>query len=318
MNFRRSFLLGVVFLVGVSLVFSGCAGEDTHFLSVGTGGTAGVYYPLGGAMADLIEIEIENVNVSAQSTGASVENSRLIGDGEVEIAIIQNDIASYAYEGKENFADDAVTNLRGIATLYPEVIQIVVREEADIETIDDLRGKKVAVGAPGSGAEANAKQILNHFGITYDDLEEDFLSFNEAAGRLSDRQIDAAFVTAGIPTAAIMDVAASQDISILNFTPEEIASINEAYPYLTGVTVEAGTYSGQEEAANTVALQATLVVSEDLEEDLVYEMTNAIFENRDKLMEAHSRAQDITVETAQDGMTVPLHPGAKEYFDSLN
>ncbi|WP_408954972.1 TAXI family TRAP transporter solute-binding subunit [Natroniella sp. ANB-PHB2] len=312
-------ILCVVTLLVLTIGLVGCGSEEavqTEYFSIGTGGTAGVYYPLGGAMANLIDEEVANLSVSAQSTGASVENVRLISNQEVEIAIIQNDIASYAYDGVQQF-DEPVENLRGVATLYPEVIQIVVREDAGIEEISDLKGKRVAVGSPGSGVEANASQILNTFGITYDDLDEDYLSFAEAAGRLSDRQIDAAFLTAGLPTAAVMDVAATQDIDLLNFSQEQIDELNSKYPYLTGVEAPANVYRGQDSKVSTVALQATLIVQEDLPEDLVYEITEAIFENRDRLISAHDRAEEITVDTAQAGMTIPLHPGAERYFNEV-
>ncbi|WP_035571170.1 TAXI family TRAP transporter solute-binding subunit [Halonatronum saccharophilum] len=307
----------IAILLSVSLFLVGCSANE-EFISIATGGTAGVYYPLGGAIAEVINNEVDGVNTSAQSTGASVENSRLIMNEEVELAIIQNDIANYAYNGERQFEDNRVENIRGIATLYPEVIQIVVRRGAGIETIDDLRGKRIAVGAPGSGAEANAQQILNAFGITYDDIRQDYLSFAEAAGRLSDRQIDAAFITAGIPTSAVMDVAATQDIGLLSMSQDQIDALNSEYPFLTGVEVPAGTYRGQDEAVSTVALQATLVVQEELSDDVVYDITKVIFENRDRLIRAHNRANDITIDTAQDGMTVPMHPGAQRYFDEVN
>jgi TRAP transporter TAXI family solute receptor len=255
------------------------------------------------------------MNASAQSTGASVTNTRLIYNQEVELAILQNDIASYAVNGQNQFADNQVNNMSGIAALYPEVIQIIVRNDAGIESIADLKGKSVAVGAPGSGAEANAKQILEFFGLTYDDINEDYLSFGEAASRLKDRQIDAAFLTAGIPTAAVMDVAATQDISLINFSDQDVKELNSEYPYLTGVTVPAGTYNGLDSDIQTVALKAILVADSDLSEDVVYNITKAIFENRDTLIAAHDRARDIQLETAQDGMTVELHPGAQKYYD---
>jgi TRAP transporter TAXI family solute receptor len=268
-------------------------------------------------MAEIISSEVDNVSATAESTGASVTNARSIGGQEVELAIMQNDIASYAYNGEDQFEGEAVTNLRGIATLYPEVIQLVARSDADIESIEDLKGKKVAVGAPGSGVEANVKQILNTFDITYDDIEEDFLSFSESASRLKDRQIDAAFLVAGVPTAAVMDVAATQDIKLVNFTEEQINALNSEYPHLTGYQVPAGVYDGQDYEFNTIAMKATLVAQESLEEDLVYNITKAIFENRDRLVEAHDRAKDIKIDTAQEGMTIPLHPGAEKYFNEV-
>ncbi|SFL82693.1 TAXI family TRAP transporter solute-binding subunit [Halanaerobium salsuginis] len=314
---KTRFLL-VSTLILVSLLVSGLvSAQETTFLSIATGGTSGTYYPIGGAIAKVLNENIAGMNASAQSTGASVTNTRLIYNKEVELAILQNDIASYAVNGEKQFADNQVNNMTGIASLYPEIIQIVVRSDAGISSIADLKGKKVAVGAPGSGVEANASQILDFFGLSYDDIDEDYLSFGEAASRLKDRQIDAAFLTAGIPTAAVMDVAATQDITLLNFSDDDIASLNAEYPFLTGVTVPAGTYNGLDKDVQTVALKAILVAEAGLSEDTVYQITKAIFENRDTLIAAHDRAKDIKLETALDGMTVKLHPGAQKYYDEV-
>jgi hypothetical protein len=314
---KTRFLL-VSTLILVSLLVSGLvSAQETTFLSIATGGTSGTYYPIGGAIAKVLNENIAGMNASAQSTGASVTNTRLIYNKEVELAILQNDIASYAVNGEKQFADNQVNNMTGIASLYPEIIQIVVRSDAGISSIADLKGKKVAVGAPGSGVEANASQILDFFGLSYDDIDEDYLSFGEAASRLKDRQIDAAFLTAGIPTAAVMDVAATQDITLLNFSDDDIASLNAEYPFLTGVTVPAGTYNGLDNDVQTVALKAILVAEAGLSEDTVYQITKAIFENRDTLIAAHDRAKDIKLETALDGMTVKLHPGAQKYYDEV-
>jgi len=313
---KTLFILSAVLVF--SLLLSGIvSAQGTTFLSIATGGTSGTYYPIGGALAKVLNENIDNMNASAQSTGASVTNTRLIYNQEVELAILQNDIANYAVNGERQFEDNQVNNMSGVASLYPEVIQIIVRSDAGINSIADLKGKSVAVGAPGSGAEANASQILEFFGLSYDDIEEDYLSFGEAASRLKDRQIDAAFLTAGIPTAAVMDVAATQDIKLLNFSDQDIESLNEAYPYLTGVTVPAGTYTGLDNEVQTVALQAILVAESSLSEEVVYNITKAIFENRDTLIAAHDRARDITLDGAESGMTVKLHPGAQKYYDEV-
>ncbi|GAB6100194.1 TAXI family TRAP transporter solute-binding subunit [Halanaerocella petrolearia] len=314
----KKLIFSLVLLISVSLVVVGCSSQNKkEFLSIATGGTSGTYYPIGGAIAKIINSDVSNVSASAQSTGASVTNTRLMKKEEVELAILQNDIASYAFNGQQQFKDKAVKNMRGIATLYPEVIQIVVREGTGIDSIQDLKDKKVAVGAPGSGVEANAKQILKTFDITYDDIDEDFLSFGEAASRLKDRQIDAAFLTAGVPTAAVMDVASTQDIKLLSFNQEQIDKLHGKYPFLTGLEVPAGVYKGQDEKFKTIALKATLVVQKNLDKKLVYEITKSIFENRDELINAHKRAKDIKVESAKEGMTIPLHSGAKKYFKEV-
>lgn len=310
------FVLTIVIIAGF-LITGAVSAQKTTFISIATGGTSGTYYPIGGALAKVFNENIEGMNASAQSTGASVTNTRLIYNNSVEMAILQNDIANYAVNGQNQFEDNQVENMTGIAALYPEVIQIIVRTEAEINSIQDLKGKSVAVGAPGSGAEANAKQILEFFGLDYDDIEEDYLSFGEAASRLKDRQIDAAFLTAGIPTAAVMDVAATQGISLINFNEQDIKALNSEYPYLTGVTVPAGTYNGLDEDIQTVALKAILVAESSLSNEVVYNITKSIFENRNTLISAHDRAKDIKLETALNGMTVKLHPGAQKYYDEV-
>ncbi|SJZ53638.1 TAXI family TRAP transporter solute-binding subunit [Selenihalanaerobacter shriftii] len=323
-HIRNKLTISMVLLVIVGLVAVGCSSgnkemteSQKEFLSIATGGTSGTYYPIGGAIAKIINEKVTDVSASAQSTGASVTNTRLIGKKQVELAILQNDIASYAVNGKNKFEGKPVKNMLGIATLYPEIIQVVVRDEANINDIKDLKGKRVAVGAPGSGVEANAKQILNTFDITYDDIDEDFLSFAEAAGRLKNRQVDVVFLTAGVPTAAVMDVAATQNIDLLNFTDKQIKKLNSKYSYLTKVEVPANTYNGQDEQVQTIALKATLVAQKGLSKDLVYDITKAIFENRDILIAAHKRAEDIKVKNAENGMTIPLHLGAKQYFEEV-
>ncbi|MGM0369799.1 MAG: TAXI family TRAP transporter solute-binding subunit [Bacillota bacterium] len=317
--FSKKLLLILVVLLAFNLILVGCSSEEeevqeTQYLSLATGS---IYYPIGGSIAGIISKEVPNTNATAQVTGDSVTNIRLIGEQELEFAILENDIASYAFEGENNFKDKAVKNMRGIATLYPEVIQIVVREGAGIETIEDLKGKKVAVGAASSRVEANAEQILANFNLTYDDIEENYLSFSEATTRLKDEQIDAAFLTAGVPATEVVDTTANQDIKLLGFSEDQIDNLHSNYPFLVGFDVPAGTYKGQDKEVNTVALKATFITEESIEESVVYNITKALFENKEQLVEAHSRAKDIDLESAQEGMAIPLHPGAKKYFDEV-
>ena len=199
--------LAAVVVVGA---LAGCgdnkAGAQKKFLNIGTGGTAGTYYPIGGAMAEILNKNIEGMNATAQSTGASVANINMLKDGSIDLAIIQNDITYYAANGTEMFKDKKVDNLRGIAALYPETCQAVTLESSGIKTIADLKGKRVSVGAAGSGVEANARQILAAYGLTYDDIQVQYLSFGESSSALKDGNVDAAFLTAGFPTAAVQDL----------------------------------------------------------------------------------------------------------------
>jgi len=287
------------------------------FISIATGGTGGAYYPLGGAMAKIFNENIPGVTANAQSTGASVENIGLVEQAETEIAFVQNDVTYYAYTGTETFeGKDKITNIRGMAMLYPEVIQIIATKESGIKSVSDLKGKKVAVGAPGSGTEVNARQILEEHGIVYADLgKADYLSFNEAADQLKDKQVDAAFVTAALPTAAVTEVTQTADIVIVPVESEKIASLAAKYPFYTEVVIEGGNYKGNDDDVVAAAVMAMLVVPEDLDEDLVYNLTKSIFEQRQVIVDTHARGNDIQLETALDGMPIELHPGAKKYYD---
>ena len=272
---------------------SGGSGGKEQYISIATGGTAGTYYPLGGAIAKIFNENVEGVTANAQSTGASVENIGLVEKGETEIAFIQSDITYYAYEGIENFA-----------------------ESSGIKSVEDLKGKKVAIGAPGSGTEANARQILAAHGMTYDDLgKADYLSFGEAADQLKNKQVDAAFVTAGLPTAAVTEVGQTADIVVVPIDQGKIAELSAEYPFYTEVTIPAGTYKNQDSDVITTAVMAMLVVPEELDEDLMYELTKALFEHRDTIIETHDRGNDLKLETAILGMPIELHTGSKRYYD---
>jgi uncharacterized protein len=286
-------------------------------VSLATGGVAGVYFPLGGAMAEAWTAEVPDVTATAESTGASVVNVRLIEGGEAELALVQNDIAFYAYNAEEMFSDDAPLQQNlGMAMLYPEVIQIVTLQGTGIATVDDLAGQRVAVGAPGSGTEANARQILEVHGITYDDISEQFLPFGEAVDALRDGRIDAAFLTAGIPTAAVIDLDATHDVAIVSIDPAQAEEIVGRWPFYTAITIPGGTYSGIAEDVPTVTVQAMIVASADLDADVVESMLEVLFSDAtlQRLRDTHVRGHDITLDTAQEGMPIPLHPGAEAFY----
>ncbi|MFN2364561.1 MAG: TAXI family TRAP transporter solute-binding subunit [Halarsenatibacteraceae bacterium] len=311
---RREFKYLLFLVLAFALIFSGPVAAQ-EYISIATGGTAGTYYPLGGGMAELINENVDDVDATAEVTGASVENVRLVQNGEVEFALVQNDISYYAKNGEEMFDGDPLDNLRGVALLYPEDIQIVTLEENDIKTVSDFEGKRVAVGAPGSGTEANARQIIEAHGLTYDDISIDYLSFSEAVDQLKDGHVEAAFITAGAPTSAIIDLAATEDVKILDVEGDALEQIQEDYPYYITKVIPGGTYSGIDEDINTVAVSAMLITNEAADEDMVYNVTRAIFDNLDELGEIHDRGKDVTVEGALEGMPIDLHLGAERYFE---
>lgn len=309
-----SVLICSFFVVGLLV---GCGGEKKaakQFVNIATGGTAGVYYPLGGAIAEILNKTIPGMNATAQTTGASVANINMLKDKKIELAMVQNDTAYYAFNGTEMFKDKKVDSIRGISTLYNETVQIVVMENSSIKSINDLRGKKVAVGAIGSGTEANARQILEIYGITYNDISPQYLNYAEASNGLKDGNVDAAFLTAGYPTAAVQDLAFQKKVNLLSFDGDKADALIKKYPFYAKQTVKANTYPGQTQDVQTVAVKAMLVVPESLSADLVYEITKAIYANTDRLKAAHKLGEGITKETALEGMPIPLHPGAEKYF----
>lgn len=319
---KRLLMVMMAFMLAVSLL-AGCGAQKTvdqkapekKFINIATGGTAGVYYPLGGAIAEILNKNIPGVNATAQSTGASVANINMLKDGKVELAMVQNDTAYYAFKGIEMFKDKQVPNMRGVATLYNETIQIIVLEDSSIKTINDLKGKKVAVGSIGSGTEANARQILETYGLAYTDLNPQYLSFGEAANGLKDGNVDVAFVTAGAPTAAIQDIAFQKKVRLIPLEADKADALIQKYPFYAKQLVKANTYPGQATDISTVAVKAMLVVPENLDADTAYKMTKAIYANTDRLKAAHKLGEGITKESALEGMPIPVHPGAEKFFN---
>ena len=289
----------MMLLLCVAFLCVGCGGEKQTFVNIATGGTAGTYYPIGGAIADLLNKN--GLNAAAQSTGASVANINMLKDKQVELAIVQNDITYYAVNGQEMF-EEKVEGLSAIASLYPETCQFVTRQDSGITSIEQLKGKRVAVGAAGSGAEANARQILAAYGLTYDDIDEQFLSFAESAYALKDQTVDAAFVTAGFPTAAVQDVAAQNPITLLHIDDAHIATLAAKYPFYNKIVIPANTYAGQAQDVQSVSVMAILVCNDKVDAKVGEQITKAIFDNLDKLQAAHAAAKNISKENALKGI----------------
>lgn len=295
-------------------VFDGEVGtEPLGGVTILTGGTAGVYYPLGIALADVIDSNTD-ANASGVASGASVTNVDELAMGDAELALVQNDIAFYGFEGSNMF-DEPLQEFSGLFTIYPETIQVVVMEDSGIETISDLEGMRVAVGDAGSGTEANAVQILEAHGLTLEDISPQYLSFADASTNLQDGNIDAAFITSGTPTGAVQELSAQQDIKLLSIEEDALATLLEEYSYYTEVQLDEDTYENFDATATTVAVQAMVIASNELSEDQVYEIMDAIFNNLDVIANSHIRGEELNVETALDGMSIPLHPGAAKFYE---
>ncbi|WP_246943969.1 TAXI family TRAP transporter solute-binding subunit [Bacillus pinisoli] len=305
---KKSLFIGFILMLGLSMILSACGGKQ--LVSIVTGGTGGTYYPLGGAMADIVN-ENTDIEATAQSSGASQENMQSLADNKADIAFVQTDIASYANEGTLMFEGNAITNVQAIGTLYPETVQIVTLADSGINSVEDLAGKTVSVGAPGSGTYANAEQILEAHGMTFDDIDAQNLAFDESTEGIQDGNIDAAFITSGTPTGSVEALSAIKGVKLIPIEQDKIDALIQKYPFYAKDVVPSGTY-GMETETTTVAVLAMLVARAELDEDTVYEITKAIFENTDKI--THAKGKLITAESALDGLGIELHPGADKYF----
>ena len=318
-NLKNIVLAALILICGTTL--AGCGSSNNaaqeQYIHIATGNTSGTYYPVGGAISEVLNKNIKNMHSSVQSTSGSVANLQFLADGAVEMGIVQNDIAYYAVNGTEMFADQnkyKFDTLRGITALYPESCQVVTLESAGINSIADLKGKKVVVGAEGSGVEANARQILESYGITYADIEPQFMSFSVGAKALSEGTVDAAFLTAGFPTNAIQYAASQTKIKLLPIDEEHFKALSEKYPFYTKITIPKGTYSGVDEDIQTVSVMALLVCNDRVSNDAAYQVTKAIFENLDAVKESHFAISKLEKSAVEEGMTVKMQDGADKFF----
>ena len=292
------------------------SGSEKYNLIIGTGGVGGTYYPLGGALASVWTKYLDNVTVSAQSTGASVENTQLLENGEVELALTQNDLAEYAVKGEYMFTKK-YEKMQLIGRLYSEPIQVFVRNDSGIKSIADMAGKRISVSYPGSGANANAEQLLGVFGITVNDIKAEYPSNSDTADRMKDGLLDGMLTTTGAPNATFQEMCMSADCTLLSLSDEDCDKIIAQYPFFAKYTIPAGSYEGQTEDVQTLCVQSVLAVSTDLSEDLVYDLTKTLWENQTELSGMLSALSDLSVDNALEGITIDFHPGAVKYYKEI-
>ncbi|MFA7281614.1 MAG: TAXI family TRAP transporter solute-binding subunit, partial [Sterolibacterium sp.] len=284
------------------------------FIGVLTGGTSGVYYPLGVALSQIYGKAMPDAKSSVQATKASAENLNLLQAGRGEIAFTLGDALSDAWNGNEEAGfKTPLKKLRGVAGIYSNYIQIVASADSGIKTLADLKGKRVAVGAPKSGTEINARSILKGAGLSYKDLGKvEYLPFGESVELMKNRQIDATLISAGLGVSAIRDLATAVKISFVPIPADVVAKINDP-AYLAG-SIPANTYEGQTSNIPAIAIENFLVTHEGVPLDTVYKMTKAMYENLDQMVAAHNAAKAIKRENGPRNMPLPLHPGAEKYY----
>ncbi|MGB5871190.1 MAG: TAXI family TRAP transporter solute-binding subunit [Albidovulum sp.] len=302
-------------LAAATLVLAAVPASAQEQLSIATGGTGGVYYPIGGGLAEIINNHVEGYAATAEVTGASVENMGLIATGDADVALGLADTVQQAYTGTGRFEGQQLPMLRSMGVAYANMVQIVVLEGSGITSLQDMVGKRVSIGAPGSGTEVNAEQILTANGITYDDIDEQRLNFNETADALANGDIDAGFWSVGAPTSSILNLATTNKIAVIALTEEELAAADAANPVFATTTLAGGTYAGVDNDVTVIGVPNVLVVSSDMPDDVVYAITSAMYENIAELQAVHPAANETTVELALAASPIPLHPGAIRYFE---
>lgn len=301
--------------LGMSLAV-GAQAQST--LSIATGGTGGVYYPIGGGLGEMIGRHIDGYSGVAEVTGASVENMGLIFRQDSDLALALADTVLAAYEGTDPFEGRQLDNIRALGSVYPNAVQIVTLRDSGIESLSDLAGARVSVGAPGSGTEVSAQTLLDANGMSYDDFSStQRLNFNETADALRDGDIDVGFWSVGPPTSSIMSLATSRDIRVVELSREEIDNAIAVEPTFAPFNLPGGLYDGVDSTVLTIGTPNVLVVNEAMDEELAYNIVRMMYENVQELIDVHPAANSTTVEFSMDATPIPLHAGALRYYEEI-
>jgi TRAP transporter TAXI family solute receptor len=315
---KRISALALTALIVAFAIAAPAIAQQRRLVTIASGWVVGVYYPLAGAMSRIAyNAKDLNIRATVEASGASVANAQLIGAGDADFALLQNDIAYYAFNGSTlaAFKGKPVKNMGGIFTIYPELIHIVAAQASGVKAMRDLKGKRVVLGPQGSGTEQNALQTLAVYGVKESDLGKvERIDAGDAADQLKDGRVDVAFFTTGLGSAVILDLFVSGKVVMvpIDSVPGEV--LQKQYPFYTLEKIPPNTYKGQDREVLTPAVMAMLVARRDLSGDLVYKFTKAIFDNLGQFHSAHAAAKSLTLQTALNGMPVPLHPGAEKFY----
>ena len=317
-------------ILSLAMVFAlvACGGEKTDdsqnndgdssspvAITLATGGTSGTYYAVGGVLKTVLDSKLTLSTLNVESTGASVANVNMITDGEAQMAILQSDVINYAHEGTNSFDGAPETDALWVAGIYNETVQILAKP--GINTVADLKGKTVCVGDVGSGTEINAWQVLGAAGLTKDDVNAVNGSFQDGVDQLKDGKIDAAFIVAGAPTTAIVDLATTKSVSLVSLDDEHIDALLKSSPYYSKCTIKADVY-GLDSDTTTVAVGAVILARDDVPADAIKALCADIFDNASSLVSSHAKYGELNLEYASSITSVPYHAGAVEYFAEHN
>lgn len=303
----------VLALVCLTMFGAAGCGSGQRFM-FGTGGTAGTYYAYGGVLAQYMK-NYAGVRVTAVSTGGSKANIQSIQDGDYQLGFTQSDVMSYAWTGTKSFeADGATHDFRVLGCLYAETVQLITMDK-DIKSVEDLKGRSVSIGEAGSGVYFNAMDVLNTAGLTIKDIKPQYQSFEDSKESLKDGKIDAAFIVAGAPTTAITELATTNGVYLINIDGDLRDRILEECPYYTSFVIPAGTYPKQDKDVETITIKATVIVAANLEDEVVYDLTAAIFDHVDEITAENAKGSELELANAASVTDVPYHAGAAKYYE---
>ena len=309
----------IAFLLSAVMVLALCACGKTSAteLKYATGGTSGTYYGFSGVIANVLNEKLKNsLSLKVESTGASKANIQMLASGDADIAIVQNDVMYYAYTGTDLFAGgNPITSFSAVASCYPEYVQILAKK--DITSIEQLAGKKVSVGDAGSGTEFNARQILAAYNLSFDDIKVSNQSFADSADSLKNGTIDAAFVVAGYPTTAVTELATNFDFNLLAIDADHAAKLQSDYAFYYYGVIPADTYTPVKEDIPAVAVMATIVASNNVSADVIYAFVKGLFDYKDDITAGHVKGNELDLNTAVSGVSIPWHDGAAKYYTEM-
>jgi len=307
---RTHILFSILFL---SLVFTGTAFAKTTFISIGTGGTGGIYYPYGGGVAEIWSKNVKGIKAVAEVTGASVENVKLAHKGETVIGEVMGDVAVAGYNGLSKFKGKK-HNILSMAIMYPNLLQVVALKKSGISNIEEVKGKNISTGSPGSGTNFMAEAVLNALEIPMTSFKDSRLSFTESANALRDNTIQIGVWSVGPGTSSILDLSTTHDITVLPFTPAQTQKILASKSTYAAVDLSGGIYRGVDTAVPTIGVWNVMICQKSLDTDLVYKLVKALFENNAYLQKIHPSAAYTTPENTVKYSSIPLHPGTIKYL----
>ena len=303
----------VLAAIMVVTLLAACGGKTATKMTMGTGGTAGTYYAFGGVLGQYIK-DKAGIEVTVVSTDGSKANIESIAAGDYQLGTVQSDVMAYAWAGSRSFeSTGAIDSFRVVGGLYAEAVQLITMDPS-IKSVADLAGKRVSIGAPGSGVFFNAMDVLTAAGLTEDDIKPQYQSFADSTDALKDGKIDAAFIVAGAPTAAITELCTTNDAYLVPIDGAIADKLMADCDFYTSYVIPAGTYNGQTDDVTTVTVKATLIVSASAKDDDVYNLTKAIFDNVDAIAAENGKGKELSVDNATSGMSAPFHAGAAKYY----